>query len=591
MFISFMLRSPRWLLAALFASLAFGFVVSYANAQSSPLLNPGAMPTTGDFKVGTLITNLQNAGQQLTGAATVVFIACAVLEFVWMVTMAVISGRTVGELIGQWVPKMIGFSLLFYFLVLHGADTASVIISSFMAAAGFTSGVSPTTYSPTGLMATGLGLIWPMLLYAIGFAAIPNVWSAFFFTFGISNLQVPVIAIQVLGATITMGAYTFLGGTLLITIIECYLVSTLGILLAGFAPLRTTHAMGSQRVLGYAISVGVKLLVLYLTIGVIQTVLNGIIAGAAAIPFVGAIIVAFYAVILALVAYNIPAFASTIVSGMAGAAAGAGVQAFSGSLAVASSMAQSAHSISDGMHKQNESKEVKKEDKTLQDRHAGSAPKDDKPNASTPTSLGAVSQETGQHSLGAETNNASATAAGSPSPQTSQNQPNGAQGAASLAQSAPGTNVLAANEMPTAASLPSNGSQQNPRGTELSGSNAPGAGSYSLPKARGSGAEAATPPVSALSNEEVGSETDRRDTATIRKDLEQRLASDNLSKDDRKMLDDRLVGTALKQANDGMEEMRKGIDGLGKSLEQFLSPNGASSAAGAVAGASLRSSI
>jgi hypothetical protein len=89
----------------------------------------------------------------------------------------------------------------------------------------------------------------------------------------------------------------------------------------------------------------------------------------------------------------------------------------------------------------------------------------------------------------------------------------------------------------------------------------------------------------------VGSDIDTRPTSEIRKDLEQRLDSDNLSQEDRKMLDDRLVGSALKEANDGVQELRQGIDGLGKSLEQLFSPSGASSAAGAVAGASIRSSI
>ncbi len=52
-----------------------------------------------------------------------------------------------------------------------------------------------------------------------------------------------------------------------------------------------------------------------------------------------------------------------------------------------------------------------------------------------------------------------------------------------------------------------------------------------------------------------------------------------------------LIDQVNKEADDGVKEMRKGVDGLGKSLEQLMSPNGASSAAGAVAGASLRSSI
>ncbi len=499
--------------------------------------------------------------------------------------MAVISGRTVGELMGQWVPKMIGFSFLFYFLVLHGADTASVIISSFMAAAGYTGGVNPTTYSPTGLMAEGLALIWPMLLYAIGFAAIPKVWSAFFFTFGISNLQVPVIAIQVLGATITMGAYTFLGGTLLITIIECYLVSTLGILLAGFAPLRTTHAMGTQRVMGYAMSVGVKLLVLYLVIGVIQTALNHLIAGAAAIPFVGAIIVAFYAVILALVAYNIPAFASTIVSGMAGAAAGAGVQAFSGSLAVASSMAQSAHSISDGMHKQNESKEVKKEDKGATDKHTDTGQKNTNTGAGQSTALGQSDSNQSGSSFGHDSAN-------SLNAFSQQGAQSGAGGGPAQAQSTiSGSSQLASYGLPSAGSLPNINAQDN-RATSLGTNAATGNNGRALPVEAPTSANGAPQHrLSNLSNEDVGSSADHRDSSRITQDIKQRLASNDLSDADRSQLHSKLIDSVNKEADDGLKEMRQGIDGLGKSLEQLMSPNGASSAAGAVAGASIRSSI
>jgi type IV secretion system protein TrbL len=471
--------------------------------------------------------------------------------------------------------------------MLHGADTASVIISSFMAAAGYTGGVNPTTYSPTGLMAEGLALIWPMLLYAIGFAAIPNVWSAFFFTFGISNLQVPVIAIQVLGATITMGAYTFLGGTLLITIIECYLVSTLGILLAGFAPLRTTHAMGTQRVMGYAMSVGVKLLVLYLVIGVIQTALNHLIAGAAAIPFVGAIIVAFYAVILALVAYNIPAFASTIVSGMAGAAAGAGVQAFSGSLAVASSMAQSAHSISDGMHKQNESKEVKKEDKGVGNKQSDSGQKTEHPSSAPQTPLSNSGHHENVSSLGGGSSSVSV----SSSEASQHNQALSTQAASAVRPGAPLTNAISDNDVPSAASLPNTVNSQSPRATELSGNGGSPARQQPAIGPNSNSNEAAQRPVSRLSNDDVGSSSDHRDSSKITQDLKQRLASDDLSDADRKQLHSKLIDSVNKEADDGLKEMRQGIDGLGKTLEQLLSPNGASSAAGAVAGASLKSSI
>jgi hypothetical protein len=56
-------------------------------------------------------------------------------------------------------------------------------------------------------------------------------------------------------------------------------------------------------------------------------------------------------------------------------------------------------------------------------------------------------------------------------------------------------------------------------------------------------------------------------------------------------LHSKLIDSVSKEAEDGLKEMRQGIDGLGKSLEQLMSPNGASSAAGAVAEASLRSSI
>ena len=107
------------------------------------------------------------------------------------------------------------------------------------------------------------------------------------------------------GATMTIGAYVFLGGTLLITIVEAYLVSVFGLLMAGFSPLRTTHALGSQKVIGYAMSVGVKLLVLYLVIGLIQSIIAPIIQSAAAIPIAGALTVGFYGIIFVRPAPNI----------------------------------------------------------------------------------------------------------------------------------------------------------------------------------------------------------------------------------------------------------------------------------------------
>jgi type IV secretion system protein TrbL len=384
-------------------------------------------------------------------------------------------------------------------------------------------------------------------------------------------MQVPVIAIQMFGATLTIGAYVFLGGTLLITIVEAYLVSVFGLIMAGLSPLRTTHAFGTQKAIGYAISVGVKLLTLYLVIGLIQTVIAPIIAAAAAIPIAGALTVGFYGVILALIAYNVPTFAASIVSGIASGNASAGVSAMTSAAASATAMAQSMNNVSQGIHDKNDSKKLGSEADAKatseKNMHGGTM------EAKQPVATGLSGHEMpgrksaeandksfSQNSVETKTGSPSAVAGGPPTatgsaavaPSTGSSAPSGSGSSAatdkSLPQDSAGARAAAAQNLPAAPAQPSNG---DPKKEDRRTTDQKLQDSYE----RGYGSKSKEPP----------------DKATLEARAEFQQLRDQAYKE-----------------GDTLE--KQGIDGFGKGIGQMLTPSGGA-ASGAVAGATLRSSV
>jgi type IV secretion system protein TrbL len=413
-----------------------------------------------------------------------------------------------------------------------------------------------------GLMTQGLSLTWPMMLYAVVFAALPNFFSGLFFSFGFSNLQVPLIFIEMFGMTMTIGAFVFLGGTLLITIIEAYIVSVFGLLMAGFSPLRTTHTMGAQKSIAYAISVGVKLMTLYLVVGLIQTVFGSLISSAASVPISGAVTVGFYAMMLAIIAYNVPAFASSVVSGMLSSNGGAAATAMNAAAGTAMAMAQSMHNISEGMAEKKEAKkearDAENQEKASSNMQGGSVAQKgaEAPNAAVPTPL-AHDGSGSQQSQFISKNTPSAQA-----PQVS-----------SSGQSSPGAAVGPGGS----ASMASNSLSDANGATSAVGNGLPQSGS-SPGALNGASTDSHGKPKTAFEQMRADHDGGYGD------------ASKNKTPEERDELRKAFHQDQQKALDDADKKIRDGVDGLGKSLEQMLLPAGSQSS-GAVSGAQLKSSI
>jgi hypothetical protein len=263
---------------------------------------------------------------------------------------------------------------------------------------------------------------------------------------------------------------------------------------------------------------------------------------------------------LAIIAYNVPAFASSVVSGMLSSNGGAAATAMNAAAGTAMAMAQSMHNISEGMA---EKKEAKKEakDAEKQDQAKGSyqggagGQKSEAPNAAVPTPLGDHTNISQQSKFGSDssTANSSQASANGKSTTTSSNGFLGntpMAGGPGATNSAGSTSDGATHQAPSTPQARINGSSGDGNGktkTAFEQMRADHDGAY------GPGAANKTP--------------EERDE--LRKAFHQ---------DQQKALDD------------ADKKIRDGVDGLGKSLEQMLLPAGSQSS-GSVSGAQLKSSI
>ncbi len=351
---------------AMIASLAPALAQFNGPANSPILGTPGYVPSATGFGVDSWIGTIQSWIGALETMADRIFIALCMIEGVWLTAKFLLQGReNLGELIGEWMKKMLTWGLFYFVLVRHGYQVVMVIISS-LVGAGMQAGAGNTgfnTQTPDQLFGEGFSLALPMMIYSVIFAALPNYFSALFWSIGFTNWQVPIIAIQMFGATATIGAFTFMAGTLLLTTFEAYLVTVVGTIMSAFSALRITHSYGAQKMLSYAFSVGIKLMMLNLCIGVVQTLLVPQIQNYAGIPLLGSVLAGFAALAASLIAYNASTFAAGIVTGMANGNFSGTMAAVQGSISGARAIAAGMQQMSQSTHDMSQANKLEADDK------------------------------------------------------------------------------------------------------------------------------------------------------------------------------------------------------------------------------------
>lgn len=216
------------------------------------------------------------------------------------------------SLIAALANKILGVGF-FYALLQFAPTWIPALMNSFRDAGATVGGA--TALSPSAVFARGLNFV------IIIFKSISDmdIWDA-----------VGLVLAALPAAVFIIIAFVVVAGQLLVTLIESYFVISATVIFLGFGGSRWTQDF-VQKYLGYAISVGVKLMTIYLLIGASNTLFTGwaglLSSSTAGLQFIiNAWVVMGGAAFFAFLAWMIPSLASSMLSGApsltGGAAAG-----------------------------------------------------------------------------------------------------------------------------------------------------------------------------------------------------------------------------------------------------------------------------
>src|ERR1700694_2275549 len=275
-----------------------------AIATMVALFAPAAMAGSG---AGTL-TDVANtykatsAGWISTalGYATHLFLALVAIELAWTSIPYALQRDSLSDFVAQLVLKLMG---VFFFLALlqNAPIWIPYIIDSF-SQAGATIGGHQVVLDPSSTFSEGLQLAKNML---------GTVNNPSFFT---AMLAVLIAVLSAIGVVVAFGV---VAGQLMVTLIESYIVVSAGIFFLGFSGSRWTLPF-SEKYVAYAVSVGIKLFMLYLIVGLGQALASQWAAlftpGVIAAPdvYIG---VAGSALIFMLLGWHIPGLAASFMNG------------------------------------------------------------------------------------------------------------------------------------------------------------------------------------------------------------------------------------------------------------------------------------
>ncbi|MFS7180317.1 P-type conjugative transfer protein TrbL, partial [Serratia proteamaculans] len=190
-------------------------------------------------------------GPRLHGYAVSLFWSLALIQFVWTFFPMVFKQADFGELVGELIRFII---VIGFFLILldHSTEWASAVVNSFRQAGAHAAGLPSPELMPGDMFAT-----------AVEFSrAILTGMSVF------SPSQSIVVA---LAAILVLMAFAFIAAFIFVTLVEAYVVINASVLFMAFGASQWTREY-TMAVIRYAVSVGAKLFMVTLIVGLILTV-------------------------------------------------------------------------------------------------------------------------------------------------------------------------------------------------------------------------------------------------------------------------------------------------------------------------------
>lgn len=191
----------------------------------------------------------------LEKAALYVFWSLALIQLILTFMPLLFKQADFGEIVGE----MIKYTLItgfFYALLVHSTEWSVLIVNSFKDAASSATDL-PTDFSPGSVFTSGI-----MIAEKVGRAAKSLSWL---------NAADAILLLIISSLIITI-CFAYISAFMFKTLAEMYIITNAAVLLMGFGALSHTrdYAINAFR---YAVSVGVKLFVMILIIGLIGQVL------------------------------------------------------------------------------------------------------------------------------------------------------------------------------------------------------------------------------------------------------------------------------------------------------------------------------
>jgi type IV secretion system protein TrbL len=185
----------------------------------------------------------------LLAIAQAVFWTLVLIELVWSAIWWVVDREDGLGVITALLRKVLAVGF-FYALLINGPTWIRAVIAGFTQAGASASGL--TDLSPSGVFDQGLALANKILNSVEGLGILEGIFPSL---------------VAVFTALVVVVSFAIIAAQLLVALVESFVVIGAGILFVGFSGSRWTKFF-TERYLSYLASVGVKLLVLYLIMGV-----------------------------------------------------------------------------------------------------------------------------------------------------------------------------------------------------------------------------------------------------------------------------------------------------------------------------------
>ena len=220
-------------------------------------LTAAALAAAPEVAAQAVADDLTREYQVMTGAwaarlfpvAQRTFLMLAGIELALSAIVWGIKRDTLDSVLGQFVLKFFLISVLYFLMVAFG--TWGYTITNSLAQAGQVASGRPGL-SPAGVIELGLELYGQMMSKAFGWGLLVGTAD----TFG-----------AVAGGFVVIIAFALIAAQLVVTLVESYIVIGTGVFFFGLAAFRGTSTL-TDRYLAYAFSVGIRLFLLYLLVGI-----------------------------------------------------------------------------------------------------------------------------------------------------------------------------------------------------------------------------------------------------------------------------------------------------------------------------------